>query len=172
MSKKRPLGRVDAYLLPLLRDEFKGPFDDVFNQVFNSFFNDYNCVQSFTTKRAYPKVDVFRIDKDLVFEAAVPGMTRDQLSVEVEDGVLTIQGESQLKIEPTQEEGEYVLGMSILKELKKSSFIRRFTLPPELHIDNLDATEAKLENGILEVRFVGVYDKEEPEPKAHTIDIK
>ena len=163
---------VDKALRPRLRNEFQGPFEDVFSQLIESFFNEFSTVQTFESRRSYPKVDIFRMGNDLVFEAAVPGMKREWLEVNVEDGVLTIKGESQTKLEPSSEGDRNILGYCLMRELKRSSFIRRFTLPKELSIVNLDAAGARLEDGVLEVRFINVYEKEKEQPKLRTINIK
>jgi len=167
----RTRSSVDGKSLVPLRDEFFGPFDDLFNDFANSFFGGSSPVQPLLTKRAYPKVDVFRENADLVFHAAVPGMKREQLSVTLEDGVLSISGESQTSRQDNEEccsEDR----CSYIKELKRSSFVRRFTLPPQLPITSIGAAEAKLEDGVLEIRFADVYNEVTEEPKATEIPIK
>jgi HSP20 family protein len=113
----------EGTLLPL-RDEFFGPFDDFFQEFANGFFRDFSSVRSLHTRRTYPKVDVFQEDKDLVFHAAVPGMKKDQLSINVENGILTIKGESRQKIKELDKNkpNDCVCGCSFIKELKKIFF--------------------------------------------------
>ena len=174
MSYNKPLATV---LFPT-RTEFLEPFEDLFNDFANSFFSEQSPVQSLHTKRAYPKVDILRVDGDLVIEAAVPGMKKEDLSISIDEGVLTIRGERSLvlaePVAPEDRDSSFCKMSEItiyVKELKRSSFIRRFTLPPELSINKNDITKAKLEDGILEIRFVGVYDRTPEEPKQIEITI-
>lgn len=169
MSKK-PLCKISG--VPLSREEFKGPFDSLFDEVFDRAFGDFHGLQSLNTKRTYPKVDVYREDADLVFEAAVPGMKKEDLSIEFEDSILTIRGETQTKLEELPENPKMVLCSLYIKELKKSSFMRRFTLPSDLFIDSIEGAEAKLEDGILTIRFTDAYSKTEVETKVKDIPIK
>jgi len=149
--------------LPVLKNGSFEPFDDLFNELTSNFFKDYDVVHSLNTKRTYPKVDVFKEGSDLVFNAAVPGIKKEQLNVSIDDGVLTIKGESQSKIEP--EQNKKTLECCYIKELKSSSFTRRFTLPSDLHINSMDLVEAKLEDGVLEIKFKDVYKTETVEEK-------
>jgi HSP20 family protein len=165
MSNK-PLARLDDWMFPVIRDEFKGPFDDLFNNMMNRFFGDFGSIRPLDTRRTYPKVDIYKDENDLVFEAAVPGMKKEHLTVDVNDGVLTIKGD-------TCSDSEESKCSQYIKELKKSSFVRRFILPDNIQIEDMSKTEASLEDGILKVIFKDVYKEEvKPEPKITNIPIK
>lgn len=163
-------------LMPLFgcRDELRGPFDDLFNDVFNRFLADFGNVRSFEYKRAYPKVDVYKEDTNLVFEAAVPGLKKDQVSVEVEDGILTIKGEKTVKLEQGEADDSKCCTMTpYIKELKHSSFVRRFVLPDNIKVEDMSSAEATMEDGILKVVFKDAYKElPPPEPKIKAIPIK
>jgi HSP20 family molecular chaperone IbpA len=45
-------------------------------------------------------------------------------------------------------------------------------LPEDLHISNIDRATAELEDGVLEVRFKGVYSEDAVEVKQTEIPIK
>ena len=72
-------------------------------------------------------------------EAAIPGMEKDDISVEVSDGILTIKGESNQRSDV--DDSQYVK-----REVKRSAFARSFTLG-----ENLEQTEisASFNNGML-----------------------
>jgi len=99
-------------------------------------------------------------------------MKKEELSVELDEGILTIKGESQPKTGVEVKEGEWDVLHSYIKELKKSSFVRRFTLPSDLSIDSIEDAEAELNDGILSVRFKDVYTKKEVETTVKDIPIK
>jgi len=164
------LDKVDLRLpfTTFTRDEFLEPFNGVFNDFFNDFFKDHSLVQSMNLKRMYPKVDIFQEDLDLVFRAAVPGLTKDQLSITLEDNILSISGTT-----TKTENNEKTQHLCFIKELKQSSFIRRFTLSKELSINSLEDAMASLNNGILEIRFNNACkNKDDFKPKPKEIPIK
>ena len=125
------------------RDEFLTPFDRVFDQLFETNFPEF--VRSVGVKpysgTAYPKVNVYEYDEKVGIVAESPGLDKKKLSVEVEDGVLTISGE---KHAIKEEDGAKVLR----RELKASSFKRNFELGDNLDGENIKAT---FKNGILNI---------------------
>ena len=78
----------------MTRQEFLTPFDRIFDDMFGNMFptlaSDFG--DDFFTKGSYPKVNVVNYDECIEIDAAIPGMTRDDVDVEITDGVLTIQG--------------------------------------------------------------------------------
>jgi len=107
---------------------------------------------------AYPKVNVYEYDDRVGIVAEIPGLDKKQLSVEVEEGVLTISGD---KHGVWEEEGAKVLR----RELKASSFKRSFELGELLDGNNI---KADFKDGILSV---SVPKTEPQKPKKHTVKI-
>lgn len=95
-------------------------------------------------------------------EAEVPGLTKEQVKVEVKEDALVIKGE---KRDDGKKEGRYNV-----REIKRSSFLRSFSLPPDL-VDK-DSVKAKFVNGILEVSVDKVKPTPPPKPKVKVIDIE
>ena len=89
-----------------------------------------------------PPVDVEETPDELVLTAEIPGLKREDMEIELEDGVLTIQGE---KKEERKNEGT----QGLLYERRWGSFTRRFTLPRAVDANGITAT---YEQGILTVR--------------------
>jgi HSP20 family protein len=89
-----------------------------------------------------PAVDVEETPDHLVFRAELPGMAREDIELELEDGVLTIQGEKK-----EEERDENVQGL--LYERRWGRFARRFTLPRAVDANSISA---QFSNGILTVR--------------------
>lgn len=94
-----------------------------------------------TTENFVPAVDVVQRGDDLVFLAELPGMKKDDVTIEIEDGRLTLSGERKFKEETTKDD-------LYRMECSYGRFQRVFTLPT-----NVDATHAKahFEDGILEL---------------------
>lgn len=91
-----------------------------------------------------PEVDICEVPDGLLLHVDMPGVDPNKVSVEVDDGVLTIQGE--VSLQPYE-------GLTpIYSEYRVGNFLRRFNLPKNLPYDR-DRIEAKLVDGVLEVRM-------------------
>ena len=129
----------------MTKQEFLIPFDRIFDDMFGNMFPSIadGFGEDFFTKGSYPKVNVINYHECIEIDAAIPGMTKKDVDVELTDGVLTIQGAStnQCQLEDSQ---------FLKREIKRSSFRRSFTLG-----DNLDPANisAKFDNGILTLKI-------------------
>jgi HSP20 family protein len=94
----------------------------------------------------------YHIDVDL------PGVNKEDIKVDLKDGLLTISGERKIKNE-VKEEDFYKIETSFGK------FSRSFNLPEDADIEHI---EAKNENGVLEI----VIPKLKKEESTKTIEIK
>lgn len=145
-------------------DEFFTPHDVLMDRVFNKLFPNTSKELGgpLFESRAYPKVDIRETDKQFILDAEIPGLTKDQVKVEVKEDTLVIRGE---KREDKEKEGKYNV-----KEIKRSSFLRSFTLPPDLVDKN--TVQAKFQDGILEVIIDKVKNIAPPKPDVKQIEIK
>jgi len=125
------------------REAFGSIFDvdSLFDQMFGSEFAK-NYGVGFFGNQAYPRIDVIDVGDSVSIEAEIPGLTKDDVSVEVENYVLTIRGNKQLKSEQDLNK------TYIRREIKRSSFSRSLTLDEGYDIDNVSAD---FEHGILKV---------------------
>lgn len=141
------------------RDEFLTPFSTLFDDFFNDSFDFLG--KNFFEKGTYPKVDVRNEENQVVIEAEVPGLTKDQISVEVDNGILRIKGEKKAIDEKKAQ-------TYIHRELKHSSFCRSFSVG-----ENVDTAKlgAKFENGILEVTLPKRVPEKKVEP-VQKVEIK
>ena len=143
------------------RDEFLTPFDRLFDKVMENQFP--NFTEEFGVKcfegGAYPKVNVYEYDDKIGIVAEIPGLSKKQVNIEVEDNVLTITGDKH----NFEVDGD---GAKIIRrELKHSSFKRSFQLGDQL---DGESVSAKFEDGILSI----VVPKTEPElPKKKFVKI-
>jgi HSP20 family protein len=88
-----------------------------------------------------PQVEMFERDGELVLRADLPGLSKDEVNVELADGALTIEGERRGEAE---EEGEGFYR----SERSYGRFSRRLPLPEGARTDDATAT---FDNGVLEV---------------------
>ena len=142
------------------RDTFLTPFDKMFDSMVESQFPE--VVKSVGVKpyqgSAYPKVNVYEYDSKVGIVAEIPGLEKKDLTVEVEDGTLTISG---VKHHIKEDEGAKVLR----RELKASSFKRNFEIGENLDGENIKAV---FKNGILNIDIPKI----EPEkPKKQFVKI-
>ena len=142
------------------RDDFLTPFDKMFDQMVETQFPD--VVKQVGVKpyqgSAYPKVNVYEYEDKIGIVAEIPGLNKKQLTVDVEDGVLTISGDKHSALD---DEGANVLR----RELKQSSFKRSFELGEML---DGESVSANFKDGILSVSVPKI----EPEkPKRHSVKI-
>ena len=142
------------------RDNFISTFDKMFDEFARKDFPE--IFQHFGAepfgKAAYPKVNVITNDEAVVIEAELAGYKKDEIDIEVKEGVLTISGGTSQLNEQTDKV------VYLLRELKRSSFSRSFKLG-----DQLDASEvnAKFDNGLLTITIQKL--QKEPESKKVTI---
>lgn len=87
-------------------------------------------------------VDVKESGETLVVEAELPGFTKDQVNITLENSVLTLAAERAAPVQ-TNAQGEY-----LLKERRHARFQRSFSLPPTVDEASVNA---RLENGVLTV---------------------
>jgi HSP20 family protein len=112
---------------------------------FSRFFDDLPYVGPANGGTWMPAVNVSETKDELVLTAELPGMEEDQISIEMENGVLTISGEKNEERTEGDEERRYHVW-----ERKYGSFQRSFTLPRTVKADGI---RAHFDNGILEVHL-------------------
>jgi HSP20 family protein len=123
------------------------------NRLFNSFFDEE---RNGTRRRWAPAVDLLEREDSLVLKADLPGLTKEDVRIEVRDNVLTISGERRSDVEDKQN-GYYRV------ERAFGSFSRSLTLPDGVDADRIAAS---FENGVLEVT---IPKPEERQPRRITI---
>ena len=98
-----------------------------------------------------PTVDISETKKHYVIKAELPEVEKDDVSVSVENGMLTISGERHFKKEEETETTHRVESMY-------GSFSRTFTLPSDADEEHITA---KTKDGVLKVRVPKVAEKKE-----------
>ncbi len=90
-----------------------------------------------------PAVDVYESGDDIVVKAEIPGIDRDDVAVEVKDGILTLRGERKFEKEEKEENYHRI-------ERSYGTFVRSFALPSSVDTEKV---EASLKDGVLEVKL-------------------
>ena len=142
----------------LNRDEFLTPFDKIFDQLMSKTFPTFQDEVGVSfNKGAYPKVNVYEYDDHIGIVAEIPGLDKNNVAVDVEDGVMTISGD--------KHGFDHDGGKCITRELKQSSFKRSFNLGD--HLDG-DKVSASFKDGMLSI---SIPKKEPEQPKKTFIKI-
>lgn len=99
-----------------------------------------------------PTADVWETERELVYAFDLPGIPEEKISVELDDGALTISAEREREV--AAEEGRY-----FRFERRFGTFTRTIGLPQGVTDESVSATYA---NGVLEVH---VAKPEQPKPR-------
>ena len=142
------------------RDEFLTPFDKVFDKMLETNFPEVIDQVGVTpySNSAYPKVNVYEYDDKVGIVAEIPGLSKKQIKVDVEDNIITISGDKHSVWDDAK-------AKVLRRELKQSSFKRSFTLGELLDGDDISAN---FKDGVLSIEIP----KSVPEkPKKHSVNI-
>lgn len=119
---------------------YRDPFDmdRRFSDIIDDLFNDAVAVRKngFT-----PSIDVSETDKNYEVQVQLPGMNKEDITVNLEDRVLSISGERRFKDEQKEKTYHKV-------ETRYGAFHRSFQLP-----DNIDedSVKASYQDGVLSI---------------------
>jgi HSP20 family molecular chaperone IbpA len=91
-----------------------------------------------------PDVDIREDEQALWLWADMPGVKQDNISVDLDNGTLTVRGDVTLE--------EYEGLVPVYTEYNVGNFVRRFTLPSSSRLD-VEGISARVANGVLEVRL-------------------
>jgi len=124
------------------------PFREVsaLQERMNRLFSNYRSASPYREEEIsqspwVPPVDIYETDDSLVFKAELPGVTKEDITVEVKDNTLTLKGEKKFGKEAKEESYHRV-------ERAYGTFQRAFTLPGPMEQDKV---KAKFKDGILEI---------------------
>jgi HSP20 family protein len=112
------------------------------NRVFDTFFGGGRSGLA-GSRRWVPAMDLAETEDHLVLRADLPGLDKDDVKIEIKDGVLTVSGERKSE-EEKRGEGYHRV------ERAYGSFSRSLSLPRGVDAGQV---EADFDNGVLEVRI-------------------
>jgi HSP20 family protein len=129
------------------------PFEEM-NRLHDHFFSGKGL-----SKQAFRvAVDIREEDDAFYVDAEVPGMSAEDIKVDVEKNVLTLSGERKVEKEETE-------GTFRRVERQYGSFSRSFSLPETVDTDGISAD---LKDGVLELKLPK---KEAPTPKQISVSV-
>lgn len=118
--------------------------DDFFNSSLRGIINEEN------------PLDLYEDDDNVYVDIQAPGYTKDDIHINIQDGMLIVKGESSSETEESDKRYHR-------QEIVRSSFTRTATLPTLVHADK---AKAKFVDGILQVTL-----PKAPEVKPKQIEI-
>ncbi len=128
-------------------------FRSLVDRFFNDDFNGGMNVSEFS-----PRVDIAETEKAFEIEFSLPGVKKDDIRIDVNDGRLTVSGERKFKEEKNEKNYRSV-------ESYYGTFSRSFHLPDNVNDEHVNA---KYEDGVLKV----ILPKDEKKVAKKTIAIK
>jgi HSP20 family protein len=114
------------------------PFTRDVDRLFDAFFGGER-----DSRRWVPQMDLIEAEDHFVLKADLPGLSEGDVSIELQDGTLTISGERTAEHE-ARERGWYRIERSF------GSFSRSLTLPDGVDPDGI---QAHFDRGVLKVRI-------------------
>ena len=126
-----------------------------FDKLFSEIPNNLDILFS-----RFPKVDLMEYKKSVNIVVELPGVTKEDVKIVLEDGVLTLSGEKKNSVDEKDE-------VTVLtNERTFGKFERKFELPENI---NPDDVKANFDNGLLNI----IIAKSVPEtPEERVIEIK
>jgi HSP20 family protein len=145
---------------------FRSPLDGVavlqsrLNSVFSDFANQNGEQQndSLSFGNFIPPVDIYEDAHRLVLRLELPGISQDDMQINLENQTLTIKGERKLASDEMEENFHRI-------ERRYGSFVRSFTLPNTVEPES---AQANYENGVLSLTL---QKREAAKPKQVKIKI-
>ena len=129
--------KKDVWNFPSLNDLFDN------SRFISDFFGKANAMN-------LPAVNIKESEKHFEVELAVPGMKKENISIEMKDNMVTISGEKKEEHEEKDEKYHH-------REFSYGSFSRSFTIPEGVEADKI---KANFDNGVLHLMI----------PKNHHIE--
>ncbi len=104
-----------------------------------------------------PAVNIEETKDELLLTAELPGLTHEDVEIELENNVLAVRGRKEARVE--SEDRRYHV-----RERRSGSFQRSFSLPRTVSANDISAT---FENGVLQIHL-----PKAAEAKGRTIEIR
>jgi HSP20 family protein len=120
---------------------YRDPFKALREQIDSLFERNYNDLSPLLSSSRILNLDVCDKGEELIISTEVPGVSEKDLSININNGILTINGEK--KMEKKEDKDSYYL-----MERSYGSFSRSLQLPFQADPDQI---KAKLQDGVLTV---------------------
>ena len=129
--------------------------DSVIDNLFNDFFNTVSRTPFTAVEQRsnYPRVDIRETRDSVTVDATVPGLNKEDVSIDYEDGHLKISAEKQ---SPNADE-------FVHREIHRSAFSRWFSVDEDTY--EVGKIDASLHNGILSITIPKKDEAVKPLPR-------
>lgn len=134
--------------------EMERMMEDFFRRPFSMFPSMWPKM-GFAEEELSPAVDIFEQEDSVVVKAELPGMKKEDISVELNDGFLRIAGEKKRE-EKIERKDYYRMERSV------GSFERRISLPAGIETEK---TKASFKDGMLEITIPKTEEAKKKERK-------
>ncbi len=112
-----------------------------------------------------PNVDVIEKKDSYTLEMDLPGKTENDVSLELNDKVLTIASVDEKEAETSEKKTSENDAQYLLRERRSAKFRRSFTLPKDIDSENV---RAEFKNGVLSIK---IPRKAQEQPKRIAIQV-
>ncbi len=134
--------------------------------IFNDFFDNDWMVKANATA---PAINVFETEKEYKVELAVPGMTKEDFNVHIdEENNLVISMEKKTESKEENKGEEKKEGRYLRREFSYTKFQQTMILPDDVDKDKISA---QVENGVLNI-LLPKFTEQEKEKAKKFIDVK
>lgn len=124
----------------------------------DKYFNEDIFSSVFNRNATFPKMEIFESESHMIAKADLPGMAKEDISIDFKDSILTISGERKI--------GEVDPNVKFHRtEITYGTFERSFHLGYDIDIENI---EASFVDGVLTVNIP----KATPDQGKTTIEIR
>lgn len=130
-----------------------GGIQQEMNRLFDEFFGESH--QELVEGTWLPAVDVSETGAEIVVKAELPGMSKDDIELNLQDNVLTVKGEKKQEKKEEKENYHRV-------ERSYGSFSRSFTLPADVDQENV---QANFKDGVLMITLPKVEEAKQKKIK-------
>ncbi|MBO6537516.1 MAG: Hsp20/alpha crystallin family protein [Balneolaceae bacterium] len=130
--------------------KYSRPDSDILSRSFDDLFNEFfSNTPSYKRDGFMPSVDISESEKQFELSVELPGMKKEDIKIDLENGRLTISGERKFKNEENEKNYHRV-------ESRFGTFTRTFHLPDSIDEDTI---AAKYTDGILNITIDKSEDK-------------
>ncbi|SRR6056297_297390 len=102
--------------------------------------DEKNVEKTHELYEATPAVDIYENDNEILLHADMPGVVKENISVDIDNGTLSISGVRKLETE----------GAATYEEFSDVEYVRTFSVPQTIDVEKV---EAELKDGVLRLHL-------------------
>ena len=136
-------------------------FDDMFEDMMTPFYSANSALYG-KHGRNLMKADIRETDNAYELDIDLPGFKKDEISVELKDGYLTISAAKGLDRDEKDKQGRYIRQERYAGQCSRSFYVGESVKPKDVH--------AKFEDGILKLSLPKAEQPKLPDHRTITIE--